>query len=320
MRGAPCLNCVTPRALEAEPACCLAAPFSMDLTLQAVLLDCRLGTGCVASWYGFIPVLFFVAAPTWDYMNRHNAARFMCALMDRGVDVADDQAAAPPGSSNSSSSSSSSSSSNSSNSTTAAEGDEQGDVTAAAGVHAGEGGGGEKQENNESSSSSSSSSVLLHRRPSGPSSYSTTDPGSAYAMGKEDDYDQEEKTTAATAAGGSGAEQEQPHEPPAQHATAAGAAPPPLVVRRRCRLVLDMRKSENVLAWSVVRRSVACAGEFGHSFYLRFQVYSLLLFGCSCVYTCAMTFGSSAYDYCLHGSPSASVSFSVLLQVPGLTW
>jgi hypothetical protein len=31
-------------------------------------------------------------------------------------------------------------------------------------------------------------------------------------------------------------------------------------------LILDMRQSQNVLAWSLVRRYVACSGEFGHSF------------------------------------------------------
>ncbi len=60
------------------------------------------------------------------------------------------------------------------------------------------------------------------------------------------------------------------------------------------RLLLDMRQSQNVLAWSLVRRSVACAGEFGHSFYLRFQVYSFLLFGGSCVFVTAMTFASKS--------------------------
>ena len=60
------------------------------------------------------------------------------------------------------------------------------------------------------------------------------------------------------------------------------------------RLLLDMRQSQNVLAWSLVRRSVACAGEFGHSFYLRFQAYSLLLFGGSCGFVGAMTFTSKS--------------------------
>ncbi len=60
------------------------------------------------------------------------------------------------------------------------------------------------------------------------------------------------------------------------------------------RLLLDMRQSQNVLAWSLVRRTVACAGEFGHSFYLRFQVYSCLLFGGSCVFVTAMTFASKS--------------------------
>eukprot|EP01051_Picozoa_sp_SAG22_P016364 SAG22_NODE_2297_length_2744_cov_4.528544_2_plen_525_part_00 len=40
--------------------------------------------------------------------------------------------------------------------------------------------------------------------------------------------------------------------------------------------------------------SVACAGEFGHSFYLRFQVYSFLLFGGSCAFVGAMTFTSKS--------------------------
>eukprot|EP01050_Picozoa_sp_SAG11_P006813 SAG11_NODE_545_length_8621_cov_25.321521_3_plen_410_part_00 len=58
---------------------------------------------------------------------------------------------------------------------------------------------------------------------------------------------------------------------------AAGDRTPPDASRRwqgapqKLQLLLDMRQSENVLAWSLVRRSVACAGEFGHSFYLRFQ-------------------------------------------------
>jgi hypothetical protein len=60
------------------------------------------------------------------------------------------------------------------------------------------------------------------------------------------------------------------------------------------RLLLDMRNAQNVLAWSLVRRSVACAGEFGHSFYLRFQVYSFLLFGGSCAFVGAMTFTSKS--------------------------
>ena len=64
--------------------------------------------------------------------------------------------------------------------------------------------------------------------------------------------------------------------------------------RDQLRLLLDMRQSQNILAWSLVRRSVACAGEFGHSFYLRFQVYSFLLFGGACIFVTAMTFASKS--------------------------
>ena len=84
---------------------------------------------------------------------------------------------------------------------------------------------------------------------------------------------------------------------------AASLRPPRDALRRyqdqggapdQLRLLLDMRQSQNVLAWSLVRRSVACAGEFGHSFYLRFQVYSLLLFGGACVFVTAMTFAAKS--------------------------
>ena len=40
------------------------------------------------------------------------------------------------------------------------------------------------------------------------------------------------------------------------------------------RILLDMRRVDNVLAWSLVRRVCACEGEFGHAFYMRFQIYS----------------------------------------------
>eukprot|EP01046_Picozoa_sp_COSAG06_P051012 COSAG06_NODE_8225_length_2232_cov_1.493671_1_plen_645_part_00 len=79
------------------------------------------------------------------------------------------------------------------------------------------------------------------------------------------------------------------------------ALPPPRFERERVksrrwapesRLLLDMRKSQNVLAWSLVRRSVGCAGVYGHGFYARFQVYSLLLFAGSLLFTAAYTYSA----------------------------
>jgi hypothetical protein len=76
---------------------------------------------------------------------------------------------------------------------------------------------------------------------------------------------------------------------------ANGSAVNPCVAEaERLALILDMRQSQNVLAWSLVRRSVAHSGEFGHSFYLKFQAYSLIMFGSSCLFTGGMAFDSRA--------------------------